>query len=191
MDLLDQHAKDAQNFNDKALNPFVTVKKGSAWLEVVKKGDQVLGKRSLSLNMNDGNMWLADENDFHKGLPSIAEINTPFEDYNLNSNQGSLMMHGSFHEDDEDMKDFAKAIEDLESSQGKPSDSRELPKQNDEYIDYNDLEIMVTDQKVGRNNFQFPDYRSPMKKRSNFASLNLNGGGSQEVAREPQNPAKP
>jgi hypothetical protein len=89
------------------------------------------------------------------------------------------------------MKDFAKAIEDLESSRGKPSDSRELPKQNDEYIDYNDLEIMVTDQKVGRNNYQFPNSRSPMKKRSNFATLNPNDGGSQEVAREPQDPTKP
>jgi hypothetical protein len=88
---LDQHVKDAQKFNDKALAPYFTVKKGSAWLEVVKKGDQILGKRSLSFNMSDGKTWLADENDFHAGLPSIAEIGTPFEDYNLNSKDGSLM----------------------------------------------------------------------------------------------------
>jgi hypothetical protein len=191
MDLLDEHAKNAQNFYDKALAPFITVRKGSAWLEVVKKGDQVLGKRSLSFNMSDGNMWLADENDFHKGLPSIAEVGKPFEDYNLNSKEGSLQMHGSFQEDDEDMKDFAKAIEDLESSLGKLSDSRGLQKQNDEVIDHNDLEIVVTDQQVGPNNYQFPNSRSPMKKKSSFATLNFNDGSSQEVAREPQDPIKP
>jgi hypothetical protein len=88
--LLDQHVKDAQKFNDKALTPYFTVKKGSAWLDVVKKGDQVLGKRSLSFNMSDGKMWLADENDFHAGLPSIAEIGSPFEEYNLNSKHDNL-----------------------------------------------------------------------------------------------------
>jgi hypothetical protein len=142
-DLLDQYAKDAQKFGEKAPAPFLLARKGSAWLGVVKKGDQVLGKRSLSFNMSEGTNWLADENDFHKGLPFITEVGIPFEDYNLNSRHGSLQLHGSFQEDDEDMKDLAKAIEDLEMSQRKSTHG--LQQQSSDIIDHNDLDIVVTD----------------------------------------------